>query len=157
MSEIILYKIPLFVLNPDLLKPTPPKGNYDLIRLGGIPLSNGNELVQYLDKISITPAAKPEVKEEVPSVSLPKDISEPEEVYSTTKPVDVKTKILNLFNGKALSVNEIIQGAGIDWTAKKLTPYLKKLPEVETVKNGRTNLYKLRASGIKPEQTALFS
>lgn len=151
------YKIPLFVLNPDLLKPIPPKGNYDLIRLGGIPLSNGNELVQYLNEISTHSTVKPKVEEEARSIPSPENVSEPEEVYSTTEPLDIKTKILNLFNGKALSVNEIIQGAGIDWSAKKLTPYLKKLPEIEAVKKGRSNLYKLRTSENIQEQPTLFS
>lgn len=151
------YKIPLFVLNPDLLKPTPPKGNYDLIRLGGIPLSNGNELVQYLNEISTHSTAKLNDEEEVPSIQSPEHVSEPEEVYSTKEPLDIKAKILNVFNGKALSVNEIIQGAGIEWSAKKLTPYLKKLPEIETVKSGRNNLYKLKQGGVVQGQTRLFS
>jgi hypothetical protein len=125
--------------------------------LGGIPLSNGNELVQYLNDISTTQTTKEKVDGHVPSISLPEQISEPEVVYSTPEPVDIKTRILNLFNGKALSVNEIIQGAGLDWSANKLTPYLKKLPEIEAVKKGRSNLYKLRTSGKTQEQTKLFS
>lgn len=44
------HNIPLFVLAPSLLNPA-PQGNIDLIKMGGIPLSNGNELVQYLNSI----------------------------------------------------------------------------------------------------------
>jgi len=43
--------VPVFVLSPDILKPI-PQGNIDLIKLGGIPLSNGNELIDYLDKLN---------------------------------------------------------------------------------------------------------
>jgi DNA processing protein len=43
--------IPLFVLSPEILKPT-PQGNLDLIKIGGIPLTNGNELISYLDNLN---------------------------------------------------------------------------------------------------------
>jgi DNA processing protein len=45
------HKIPLFVLNPSLLSPS-PQGNIDLIRMGGITLSNGSELVDYLNELN---------------------------------------------------------------------------------------------------------
>ncbi len=41
--------IPVFVLSPRILKPT-PQGNIDLIKLGGIEFSNGNEIVNFLEK-----------------------------------------------------------------------------------------------------------
>ena len=41
------HNIPLFVVNPSLFNPA-PQGNIDLIKLGGIPLSNGDELTQYV-------------------------------------------------------------------------------------------------------------
>jgi DNA processing protein len=44
-------KIPLYVLNPSLLNPS-PQGNVDLIKLGGISLSNGNELVQHIESFN---------------------------------------------------------------------------------------------------------
>jgi DNA processing protein len=47
------HNIPLFVLNPSLLNPA-PKGNIDLIEMGGIPLSNGDELVQLLQSLNGT-------------------------------------------------------------------------------------------------------
>ncbi len=41
--------IPVFVLSPDVLKPT-PQGNIDLIKLGAIPFGNGNEIVKFLEE-----------------------------------------------------------------------------------------------------------
>lgn len=40
--------IPVFVLSPQVLNP-PPQGNIDLIKLGGIGLSNGMEIVKYFE------------------------------------------------------------------------------------------------------------
>lgn len=154
------YKIPLFILNPELLKPNPPRGNYDLIQIGGIPLSNGNELVQYLSELNQGQPTKPATVEQVrvEQTPLPPPIvSEPESVYSPEKRLDVREKILKAFNGKPLTINEIIENSGLDWTAKKLTPYLKKLPEIEVVKKGRSNYYKLRQNNNQQGQTTLFS
>lgn len=138
------YKIPLFVLNPSLLTPT-PKGNIDLINIGGISLSNGNELVEYLSKLNnITP--------EVSKVT-PQTVEEPQPVYNTATG-DIKDKVLNVFNGKPLSVNEIIEQANLNWTVQKLTAYLKKLDEIEVVKKGRSNFYKRKSSQT---QTRLFA
>jgi DNA processing protein len=138
------YKIPLFVLNPELLKPNPPQGNNDLIRLGGIPLSNGNELVEHLDKISQKQIPQPKELEPQLDTPLQSDVvSEPTQENYNAQPTDIKEKILGAFNGKPLSVQEIIKATGLDWTPKKLTPYLKKLPELEVIKSGRNNLYKL--------------
>lgn len=138
------YKIPLFVLNPSLLTPT-PKGNIDLINIGGISLSNGNELVEYLSNLNNnTP--------EVPKVT-PQTVEEPQPAYN--KPTDdIKDKVLNVFNGKPLSVNEIIEQAHLNWTVQKLTAYLKKLDEIEVVKKGRSNFYKRKSSQT---QTRLFA
>ena len=41
--------IPVFVLSPDVLKPT-PQGNIDLIKLGAIPFANGNDIVKFLEE-----------------------------------------------------------------------------------------------------------
>lgn len=151
------YKIPLFVLNPELLKPNPPQGNYDLIQLGGIPLSNGNELVQHLDKISQKPCPQPkDVKKQLETPPLSNLVSEPLHENYHTQPTDVKDKILSVFNGKPLSVQEILEAAGLDWTPKKLTPYLKKLSELDVVKSGRNNLYKRKQSSQQGQAT-LFS
>ncbi len=40
--------IPVFVLSPELLKPT-LKGNIDLIKLGGIEFENGNDIIEFLE------------------------------------------------------------------------------------------------------------
>lgn len=41
--------IPVFVLSPDVLKPT-PQGNIDLIKIGAIPFANGNDIVKFLEE-----------------------------------------------------------------------------------------------------------
>jgi DNA processing protein len=41
--------IPVFVLSPQVLKPT-PQGNIDLIKLGGIEFSNGIDIVNFLEE-----------------------------------------------------------------------------------------------------------
>ena len=41
--------IPVFVLSPDILKPT-PQGNIDLIKIGAIPFANGNDIVKFLEE-----------------------------------------------------------------------------------------------------------
>lgn len=138
------YKIPLFVLNPSLLTPT-PKGNIDLINIGGISLSNGNELVEYLSKLNNTVI---EVFKATPQI-----VEEPQPVYQSAKD-DIKDKVLNVFNGKPLSVNEIIDQAHLNWTVQKLTAYLKKLDEIEIVKRGRSNFYKRKSSQT---QASLFA
>lgn len=138
------YKIPLFVLNPSLLTPT-PKGNIDLINIGGISLSNGNELVEYLSKLSNTSIEAPKATTQI--------VEEPQPVYQSAKD-DIKDKVLNVFNGRALSINEIIEQAHLNWTVQKLSAYLKKLDEIEVVKKGRSNFYKRKSSQT---QTRLFA
>ncbi len=138
------YQIPLFVLNPSLLTPT-PKGNIDLINIGGISLSNGNELVEYLSKLSNTLIEAPKATIQI--------VAEPQPVYQSEKD-DIKDKVLNVFNGRALSINEIIEQTHLNWTVQKLSAYLKKLDEIEVVKKGRSNFYKRKSSQI---QTRLFA
>jgi DNA processing protein len=138
------YKIPLFVLNPSLLTPI-PKGNIDLINIGGISLSNGNELVEYLSKLNKTVI---EVPKDTPQI-----VEEPQSAYQSAKD-NIKDKVLSVFNGKPLSINEIIEQAHITWTAQKLSAYLKKLDEIEIVKKGRSNFYKRKNSQT---QTRLFT
>jgi DNA processing protein len=41
--------IPVFVLSPEVLKPT-PQGNIDLIKIGAIPFTNGNDIVKFLEE-----------------------------------------------------------------------------------------------------------
>ncbi|HLG34295.1 MAG TPA: DNA-processing protein DprA [Bacteroidia bacterium] len=47
--------IPVFVLSPQVLKP-PPQGNIDLIKLGGVEFSDGNDIVNYLTEHKSEPA-----------------------------------------------------------------------------------------------------
>lgn len=47
--------IPVFVLSPEVLKPA-PQGNIDLIKLGGVEFSNGNDIVNYLGEHKSEPA-----------------------------------------------------------------------------------------------------
>lgn len=141
-------KVPLFVLEPDLLKPTPPKGNYDLIKLGGISLSNGAELIQYLETLNNEKI--PQEETVVQSHYNNEEISENNIVNEPTEKFEnIETKILNLLNGSPLSVKDILAKSKLDWTAKKLTPYLKKIPGIETIKKGRENLYVLKNNYTK--------
>lgn len=142
-------KVPLFVLSPTLLNPNPPQGNIDLIRLGGISLSNGNELVQYLDSIEAKTNVNIETTIEEPQIDVIQTVEEPKELYNT-KVDDVKEKILNVFNGKPLSANDILKQSHLDWTTKKLASYLKKIDEIEVVKSGRNNLYRRKTQQIQP-------
>jgi len=63
-------------------------------------------------------------------------------------------RILKVINGKPLSAKEIIDKSGIDWTAKKLTLFLQKIEDIQTIKKGRINQYALKTN--QPEQTKLF-
>lgn len=74
-------------------------------------------------------------------------VQEPNESESIDK------KIRSAFNGSPLHANELLAKLGMDWTAKKLTAYLKKLDFIEIVKDKRTNLYKLKGSGDSSQQT----
>jgi DNA processing protein len=143
------HKIPLFVLNPSLLNPS-PQGNIDLIKMGGIPLSNGNELVQYLDTLDFNSSTE--------SISIAQNIEqpaqtlqEPQAEYQIKAKDDIRKKILDLFNSKPLSVNEIIEQACLNWTPQKLTAYLKKIDEIEIVKKGRINYYKRKNLQAQPK------
>lgn len=148
-TSALNMKVPLFVLNPELLKPTPPKGNYDLIKIGGISLSNGNELIEYLEKLNEGKAEQEEILTQATY-----DNSE-EQIVSTTvnEPIEkfesIDTVILNALNGSPLSVKDILTKSKLDWTTKKLTPYLKKLQGIEIIKKGRENLYALKNSYAK--------
>jgi len=146
------YKIPLFVLNPSLLNPNPPQGNIDLIKLGGISLSNGDELVQSLGAITtehITAFEPAKTGHPELSIKSPQTNLQPQRANTE----DIKGKILSVFNGKPLSINDIIEQAHLNWTTTKLSSYLKKVDEIELVKKGRSNFYKRKAS---QQQTQLF-
>lgn len=48
-KSALKMNIPVFVLSPQVLKPA-PQGNIDLIRLGGIEFSNGQDIVKFLEE-----------------------------------------------------------------------------------------------------------
>ena len=48
-KSALSMNIPVFVLSPQVLKPT-PQGNIDLIKLGGIEFSNGIDIVNFLEE-----------------------------------------------------------------------------------------------------------
>lgn len=48
-KSALQMNIPVFVLSPQVLKPT-PQGNIDLIKLGGIEFSNGLDIVDFLER-----------------------------------------------------------------------------------------------------------
>jgi DNA processing protein len=52
--------IPVFVLSPTILKPT-PQGNVDLIKLGGKEFKNGSEIVEYLESHSEASVIQPKM------------------------------------------------------------------------------------------------
>ncbi len=52
-KSALKMNIPVFVLSPDVLKPT-PQGNIDLIKIGAIPFANGNDIVKFLEEHSQT-------------------------------------------------------------------------------------------------------
>jgi len=148
----IKLKIPLFVLSPALLNPTCPKGNIDLINLGGISLSNGDGLVKHLESIS-TKHIVDVVSNKIESQQVSIQTLEQPKHNDQIKPDKIKDKILSVFNGKPLSIKDIIEQAQLDWTTQKLTSYLKKVDEIDVVKNGRNNFYKRKAPQV---QTQLF-
>ena len=48
-KSALKMNIPVFVLNPKVLRPE-PQGNIDLIKLGGIDFSDGKDIVKFLDE-----------------------------------------------------------------------------------------------------------
>jgi DNA processing protein len=48
-KSALKMNIPVFVLSPQVLKPA-PQGNIDLIKLGGIEFSNGQDIVKFLEE-----------------------------------------------------------------------------------------------------------
>jgi len=67
---------------------------------------------------------------------------------------NIKEGIIKLFNGKPLTVKDIIERSELNWTAKKMTDYLKKIDELQVVKKGRANQYTLKVNQSK--QPTLF-
>lgn len=84
------HNIPLFVLTPSLLNPA-PQGNIDLIKMGGIPLSNGNELVQYLDSLNSIPQIGTEYI--IPETKLTTQTAQEPPTEYKTEPKGSQTKL----------------------------------------------------------------
>jgi DNA processing protein len=61
-KSALKMNIPVFVLSPKVLEPT-PQGNIDLIKLGGIEFSNGNDIVNYISEHKREPALVQEPNE----------------------------------------------------------------------------------------------
>lgn len=87
-----------------------------------------------------------------------------EKIFSTSNTeeelvpiMNTTERILNIFNERPLTANEIIVKLGLDWTSKKMTTYLQKMHEIKTVKKGRLNQFILKGnknelSSSSPEQ-----
>ncbi len=58
----------------------------------------------------------------------------------------LEDKVHNVFNGRSLSANELLEKLNLGWTPQKLNSYLKKLKFVEVVKIKGRNLYKLKGA-----------
>lgn len=61
-KSALKMNIPVFVLSPKIFKIT-PQGNIDLIKLGGIEFSNGNDIVNYLSEYRREPVLVHESQE----------------------------------------------------------------------------------------------
>lgn len=150
----IKYKIPLFVLNPSILNPA-PKGNADLIKIGGIPLANGNELIQHLEMLDATKivASTNSSYTEQEFIDIKNNNTEEPKppLYGNTE--DIKQRILNIFVDSPLTISEIIEKSNLNWTTQKLTSYLKKINEIEIIKKGRSNYYRKRNSPVQASFT----
>jgi DNA processing protein len=86
--------IPLFVLNPSLLNPA-PQGNIDLIKMGGIPLSNGDELTQHLELLNSTGLSSKYLAHG--SVLSSQTVQEPQPEYQTKSKDVVSQSQIKLF------------------------------------------------------------
>jgi predicted Rossmann fold nucleotide-binding protein DprA/Smf involved in DNA uptake len=82
-------------------------------------------------------------------------VKEADVPYSAAPADNFEELILSSFNGKPLSVKDILDKTKLDWTSKKLATYLRKMEAVQTTKKGRANQYILKKT--LPEQSDLFS
>lgn len=104
---------------------TEKNANNILIQKGAVPVDfNGNELAKTYD------------------TTLSNQISVVQEPSNDLESID--NRIRSVFNGRPLTTKELLTKLNLNWTAKKLNDYLKKLDFVENVKEKRTNLYKLK-------------
>ena len=112
----------IYVRKPEA---TEKNANNILIQKGAVPVDfNGNELAKTYD------------------TTLSNQISVVQEPSNDLESID--NRIRSVFNGRPLTTKELLTKLNLNWTAKKLNDYLKKLDFVENVKEKRTNLYKLK-------------
>jgi len=67
---------------------------------------------------------------------------------------DIDKVILNVFNGKPLSVKDILDKTKLDWTSRRLTAYLQRMESIQIIKKGKLNQYVFK--GCQIEQASLF-
>jgi predicted Rossmann fold nucleotide-binding protein DprA/Smf involved in DNA uptake len=73
---------------------------------------------------------------------------------TTTEQSGIDDKIMDFINGKARKAKEICDKIGMGWEVRKMTNYLKTLPNVEVLKIGNLNRY--RVKGSIDEQKTIF-
>lgn len=114
-------------------EPTEENANLLLIQKGAVAVDfNGNELAKTYDTSNA---------EQFSAVCEP----------SVNESLD--TKLRSVFNGRPLSVNELLSKLGLDWTTKKLAAHLKKLDFIEIVKVKSRNQYKLKGQTAITQHT----
>ncbi|MGJ1421282.1 DNA-processing protein DprA [Sphingobacterium spiritivorum] len=74
-------------------------------------------------------------------------VKEPEELDN------LDNKIRSVFNGRPLTAKQLLTKLELDWTTQKLNNYLKRLDFIESVKEKRTNLYKLKGTNDTNQPT----
>ncbi len=122
----------IFVRKPE---PGEKNANSILIQKGAVPVDfNGRELSKIYDSSSSD------------KVSV---VQEPNELES------LESKVRSAINGKPLTTKDLLAKLNLDWSAQKLTSYLKELEFIEVVKEKKKNLYKLK--GVpETKQATLF-
>jgi len=123
----------IFVRSPE---PGEMNANNILIEKGAVPINiNGGRL----SKIASSP-----LYSDVISV-----VSE-----SSNADTDVlAAEIRAVFNGKPLSAKEVVLKLKLNWSTQKMSNYLKQIDFLETIKEKKGNLYKLKQSGDNVQQT----
>lgn len=152
------YNIPLFVLNPSLFTPI-PEGNVDLIKRGGLVLSNGNELVQYLGAMDTTKHFEEQITDENKRMDekeelQAKELEEPQFEYQVKESDDIQEKILSVLNGQQMSVTSILKEGHLQLKRAKLQSILGQMKEVEIIKKGKNTYY--RNKTLMPQTKLAF-
>lgn len=104
---------------------TEKNANEILIHKGAVPVDfNGNELTKAYNSILV---------DQIPVVQEP-----------YTEIEDLDSKIRSAINKRPLTAKELLTKLNLNWTTQKLNNYIKKLDFIESVKEKRTNFYKLK-------------